>query len=235
MSQELTLSAAPGQTFTATLMNGSTRVAQNIAMTESVVPGFYTGSVPGGTPAGAYKVLFLVGSTVRGAGELQWSGTAEVQPGSGGSSGDPLANAVPGSYAAGTAGEVLGRINQATPTGPVVVVPGVPAETGVCRVYGNFETLDNKPAMNLEVKFVLVTAGLTASERLIVGRTAVAHTDHLGRLCDEQNTPYIELQRNDLLNPAGTTYRVYCADLGVNGQVITLDSGVADLAALLLA
>ena len=100
--------------------------------------------------------------------------------GGGGGGADPLLAAVPGTYAAGTAGAALGKLNAVAPAAPVVVVPGVPAEQGLCRVYAYLETVDNLPAANVEVEFTLVTAGVTASERLIAGRTVAARTDAQG-------------------------------------------------------
>lgn len=233
MANELTLYAEPGQTLTATLMRGLVRQAQGIAIVESTQQaGFYVGDVPGSTPAGSYAVLFLAGSAVRAVGQLLWDGAAEVQ---GGSSSDPLAAEVPGTYADGTAGAALGKLNTAAPLGPAVVVPGIPAELGLCRVYAYLETVDNLPAANVEIEFILMSPGTTASERLIAGRTVTARTDAQGRLTGNGSDPFVELQRNDLLTPSGTTYLVRCPELGVAGKTVTLADGVADLRALLLA
>lgn len=82
MTYELQTVLETGLTLTANLMNGPSIVASAIPMTESGVLGFYTGSVPGATPAGRYTVLILQGSTIRAYGELWWNGAASVVPAS---------------------------------------------------------------------------------------------------------------------------------------------------------
>ena len=62
-----------------------------------------------------------------------------------------------------------------------------------------------------------------------------ARTDAQGRLTGNGTEPFVELQRNDLLLPAGTRYLVRCPELGLSGKTVTLTGDLADLRALLLA
>lgn len=92
MANEIRATAFAGLAVTAQLMAGATPVGAPIALTEPQ-PGYYLGSVPGGTAAGAYAVLVKNGTTVLGAAPMQWDGTAEVLP------------ATPGAAMALTSGE----------------------------------------------------------------------------------------------------------------------------------
>lgn len=80
MANELNLALGQtGQTVTARLIAAGAYVGNAIACNESPASsGYYTGSVPGGTAAGNYDVIFLNGSTVVGSGRLFWDGTAEI-------------------------------------------------------------------------------------------------------------------------------------------------------------
>lgn len=149
-------------------------------------------------------------------------------------SGDPLAQLVPGSYAAGTGGYALGKLNVPTPTTPVVVIPGSPVDASLCRLYGYFENINSAIDSTLTVQITLIAPGVAASERLITGRSITASIDSQGRL-SYLGQPYVDLQRNDLLTPAGSTYQVTCAALNASYKSITLSGALADLRALLLA
>lgn len=76
--------------------------------------------------------------------------------------------------------------------------------------------------------------GLTASERIISGRSVVMTTNSSGEVASADG-PWIDLQRTDLLIPAGAIYEVTSAELGVQRKVITLTTATADLRDLLLA
>jgi hypothetical protein len=75
---EINCVAAPGQTLTAKLLTGATVVVTGINLTESTVPGFYTGSVAGGTAAATYTVLVQSLGNVVASGVLHWSGAYET-------------------------------------------------------------------------------------------------------------------------------------------------------------
>lgn len=128
----------------------------------------------------------------------------------------------------------LVRWNQA---GQQLVVPGPPAEAALCRVYGYTETLDNRKVANAQVKFRLVTANgvPVASERLISEREVTVVTDSEGRIVGADGNPWVDLQRNDVLLPEGTSYEVSSRALGINGRRVTLAAETADLRTLLLA
>jgi hypothetical protein len=150
--------------------------------------------------------------------------------------GDPLANPVPGTYPAGSAGEALGKLVVGPPDEPAVVIPGPPADVGLCRVYGYVERIDNgKQVANLTVEITLGSpTGIAASERIIAGRSLTFKTDAQGRIVGQDGSPWIDLQRNDLLEPAGTYYTITSAAMGVTGKRVTLTTSTADLRTLLL-
>lgn len=120
-----------------------------------------------------------------------------------------------------------------------VVVPGPPADVGLCRVYGYVEGINNdKRLPTARIEFRLIAPDGTkavASERLIGERAITIKVDGLGRLQGEDGQPWVDLQRNDMLTPAGTTYEVTSAALGISRKSITLTTTIADLRTLLLA
>jgi hypothetical protein len=138
---------------------------------------------------------------------------------------------LPGAYTGHQAGNILSRIDINPPTAPVVVIPGIPADLTLCRVYGYLETPNNQPAANVSVSFILQSPNPTKSERLISGREIGASTDSQGRLTDGAGNLYVDLQRNDLLTPSGSTYLVTSEAAHLN-NVITLDADTFDLATL---
>jgi hypothetical protein len=75
---EITTTADTALALTATLMAGTVAQASGIAMTETATAGFYTGSVPVGTPAGSYTVLVQSLDLVVASGVLHWSGAYET-------------------------------------------------------------------------------------------------------------------------------------------------------------
>lgn len=228
--KELTLILDPGLTLTARLLQADVVRVSGIVMTESAIAGLYTGSVPPGTQAGAYQVLVNEGATIMAAGELNWDGVAEIAPGAGGAGTDPLLAEVPGNYAAGTAGAALGKLNIGAPSAPVGVVPLQPGDAQICRVYGFFESLRNKPGQ-VQVSFKLTGPLGLHSDRILVGREVRFSTDATGALSDGTN-PWIELQRNDMLQPAGSQYEINAPALGVRNKIVTLTTPTAEFSAL---
>jgi hypothetical protein len=74
----LTLSYVPNATPIARLYSAGARVGADIALHEIGATGEYQASVPSGTPAGEYLVMFYDASTKLASGPLLWSGTAEI-------------------------------------------------------------------------------------------------------------------------------------------------------------
>lgn len=91
MAQELHLSAIAGLTVTAQLFVGIVAATPPLPCTELGSTGEYYASVPAGTPANTYLVVFMAGTAEMANGILLWDGLREVvvPP--------PLVNA-PGSY-----------------------------------------------------------------------------------------------------------------------------------------
>lgn len=141
-------------------------------------------------------------------------------------------------YPDGTAGALLRKLDVGVPDAPVIVIPGSPAEVGVCRVYGYLEHLDNRPAAGVDITFELLvpnegaTGAAVASERMVTRLQVVATTDAAGRLIGPTRDPWVDLQRNDLLTPTGTSYVVRSVGLKLRGLPMTLAAETFDLAEL---
>jgi hypothetical protein len=264
MSNELTVCATPGLSLTAKLLQGASVVASGIAVVESATPGFYAGSVPGGTPAGTYTVLFLAGSAPRAVGLIAWSGTAEVAPATqasvdavkaktdalpaspastsdvtaAGAAVDPaaIAAAVLDASAGGdTVRGGIARLNALPPELPAIVIPGAPAVAGLCRVFGYLIAPDGTPAAGVTVGFSLVAPNAVGGSRLISGRDVKVTTDAAGQLVSAPGKPFVDLQRNDMLAEIGTQWEINCDALRVRRKLVTLEADLADLRDLLLA
>lgn len=114
--------------------------------------------------------------------------------------------------------------------------PSAPSEAGLCRVYGYLETPDNRRLVNTQVVVELMPRSIAiASERLIAERVVRLTTDSEGRIIGPAGAAYVDLQRNDLLVPAGTWYEVTSTQLAVHRKVVHLTADTADLRTLLLA
>lgn len=136
----------------------------------------------------------------------------------------------PGYYFTPTTIEVTGDGN----FDEALIVQPAPAADDItlCRVYGSFETIDNRPLANVEVEFTLIAPSATASERLITGRKVKVKTDALGQLLNHDGDPWIDLQRNDSLTPDDTFYRVDAPALSINNVSMTLEAESFDLTTL---
>jgi len=160
------------------------------------------------------------------------TGTTGKTLNSAGEAGDPWATDLPGSYTDDQAGAIIGRFNIAPASSPLVVVPGAPTDLSLCRVYGYLETLDNKPATDVTVTFQLIKQP-AKSERIIVGPKISVKTDSQGRIANDAGNPWIDLQRNDNLTPAGSKYIVNCSAAGLSKVDMTLAADTFDLASLI--
>jgi hypothetical protein len=139
---------------------------------------------------------------------------------------DPWLTLLPGAYAEGSAGQIIGRFNIPPPDTPLVAVPAPPTDVSMCRVFGYLETLDNIPAANVTVRFTLAKQDPVKSDRIISGRTVQTNTNSAGELI-------IDLQRNDHLTPSDSFYLVSCQQLGMQNQQITLATDVFDLSSVI--
>ncbi len=151
-----------------------------------------------------------------------------------GSAGDPWSTILPGTYTTPQAGALIAKLNVGEPTAPVIVLPEPPADFALCRVFGNIETIDNQPAIDTTITFKLLTkpTGVAIkSERLIDGRTVTIKTDSKGKIENSNGDPWIDLQRNDLMTPAGSTYLVVSDTIGLKAT-ISLTTDLFDLATI---
>lgn len=82
MANELKLVGyTPAQTVTVQILTEDLVPVGSLIATTEPETGMYMGSVPGGTAAGSYIIAFYDGSDIIADGELEWSGTEEVEPG----------------------------------------------------------------------------------------------------------------------------------------------------------
>ena len=233
---EITTHYTPGATLHVRLMLGAAAVGALVPMTEAPAQaGYYTADIPSGLADGDYGLLLMSGSSIVGHVAATVRGGAFVNPAL---AGDPFEQAT-ATYADGTVGAAIGKLNIGPPDEPVVVVPGAPAEAGLCRVYGYVEGADNRRLVGARVKFVLMPRDkAVASNRLIAGREINLSTNDEGRIVGPGNDPWVDLQRTDLLSAeaaADVYYEVTSAELGVSRKRVELTTALADLRALLLA
>jgi hypothetical protein len=132
----------------------------------------------------------------------------------------------------GSMGALENKLNISPTAAFVTVIPAAPVDMSLCRVYGYFETPDNQPAVGVPLTFTLTNEGPLRSERLIAGRIITVTTNDQGQLVNDAGQPWIDLQRNDLLTPAGTKYRITSGDLQFNQEII-LSTDTLDLSTLL--
>lgn len=145
----------------------------------------------------------------------------------GGTAGDPLLNAVPGIYEAGTAGYALGRLNILPADAPVVIIPDPSDDATLCVVYVDGATFAGTAAAGLVVRF-LPLAGPSKTARLL------SHAEILMTL-DAAGHGEITLQRNDGIDPDGSSYLVSCPELRLEAAALTLTTTTFNLADLIAA
>ena len=118
------------------------------------------------------------------------------------------------------------------------MLPGPPAASGICRVYGYIESADNLKLPNVTVQLELLPANVAVgSERLVAGRKVTLKTDAQGRLIGPTGDPWVDLQRTDLLAADGSAevyYEVTSTGLGVHRRRVALTTATADLRTLLI-
>jgi len=140
---------------------------------------------------------------------------------------DPLLNAVPGIYEAGTAGYALGRLNILPADAPVVIIPDPSDDATLCVVYVDGATFAGAAAAGLVVRF-LPLAGPSKTARLL------SHAEILMTL-DAAGHGEITLQRNDGIDPDGSSYLVSCPELRLEAASLTLTTTTFNLADLIAA
>lgn len=148
-----------------------------------------------------------------------------------GNAGDPWTAELPGTYTGDQAGAIVAKLNIGEPTEPVIVIPAPPTDAAVCRVYGYFETVDNKPAADVEISFQLICPTLAKSDKLLGNRAVTVNTNSDGRIVDANANFYVELNRNDSITPAGSKYNVFIREKFV--ACITLTTDLFDLASII--
>lgn len=141
---------------------------------------------------------------------------------------DPWSIVLPGSYTGHQAGNILTKLDIPTATGFVAAIPSAPTSASMCRVYGYLADLNFQPVANVTVAFRLASMPAKAT-KIITGPVINAKTDSQGRLSDAAGNPFIDLQRNDSITPAASTYLVSCSQAGIQNKAITLAATTFDL------
>jgi hypothetical protein len=77
---DIYFSGRPSMTVMAQLYNGTNATGAPISLEEIANTGEYHCTVPAGTPAGKYLVVFFAGAKKLGSGTMEWDGAAEVLP-----------------------------------------------------------------------------------------------------------------------------------------------------------
>jgi hypothetical protein len=164
----------------------------------------------------------------------QTLGTIGASIKAGGNAGDPWAatDADLALYPQSSAGWTIHRFNIGQPDAPLTVIPGLPPEDIVCRVYGMLKTPGNALAVGASVTFELIMQDPIHSNAIIVGRVVEATTDSSGRLSINGH-PYVDLERNDKMIPATSHWTITSLQIGWDGCEFTLTDGLLDLASLI--
>lgn len=125
---------------------------------------------------------------------------------------------------------VVGGDGNFAKTMTATVLPPAPDDVSLCRVYGYVEDVHGIVSSGVIIVFTLVSTRFTLAGKIIGDRVFTATTDAQGRLSDGTNA-YLDLQRNDLLTPAGTKYRV-TSDILHLDKNIGLNTSIFDLGSL---
>ena len=142
-----------------------------------------------------------------------------------GAGGDPWAVPVPGTYAAGTAGALFGKLDVGADDLPVTVVPAPPADASMCTVYCYTESLIGLKRQGITITFKL-SGKPGKSDRVLETAPVTATSDANGLIS-------INLQRTDQLTPAGMHYIVKSKELGLDDVAMTLAAATFDLGGLI--
>jgi hypothetical protein len=138
---------------------------------------------------------------------------------------DPWLAAVPASYADGTAGAALGRLNNTAADEPIAIIPAPPGDASLCNVFVNTESISNAKRAGVAITFTLVGSP-TKSERVL-------ETDSVKIVTDADGHASTTLQRTDNLTPAGRYYLVNSPKLGLLNRKLYLTSDTFDLSNLI--
>ena len=149
------------------------------------------------------------------------AGTAGALLTASGAASDPLLNLVPGAYASGTAGYILGSINPAQVT---VTSPVATDGTSISIIRGDdYRNADGRALTFSGATWPTLTGGAVA---LIVDVNGTP-TSYAGVITGAQSC-YVELTdtQTALLTPGAYDYDLQATLAGVDGSVITLVQGL---------
>jgi len=130
-----------------------------------------------------------------------------------------------GTYRLGADQILLGSL-YAPDGSPAAVIPDPDADVSLCTVYLNAEDITNTLSESLVVNFTLI-GGPAKSERVLDVQTVASMTTNASGYAS------VSLQRNDLLTPSTTYYKVTCRALGLHNVRMTLEAATYNLADLI--
>lgn len=110
-----------------------------------------------------------------------------------------------------------------------IVIPA-PSNPTTCAVYGFLVLPNGKPAANVPVTFTLFSPAAKSSG-MIATRVITATTDSTGQIASVDGE-YVALLRNDMIDPAGSSWTMTCSAVAINAQV-TLASSTYNIATLI--
>jgi hypothetical protein len=133
-----------------------------------------------------------------------------------------------------TAGELLFQLFIA-PYIQSIAPTGAPDDITMCRVTGRFELPDGTWANKVPVQFDLVVpgGGPAKSDNIIVQVQIVTSTDTQGYLV-YKGRQWVDLERNDFITPAGTSWTVTSESLGFDATPFELVERTFNLGTLIV-
>jgi hypothetical protein len=131
--------------------------------------------------------------------------------------------------------------------GPTEIVPTEPPDDSIVRCFGTFKDLTASSAEGIPIEFTLVLPGEedqlfdltgrlvqnTETEKILSGRTVKAMLVG-GQLQDAAGNPWLDLTRNDYIEPADTKYLMKCDDVGAPAGLTLSQSGGPEFAPVLI-
>ncbi len=155
------------------------------------------------------------------------AGTAGSQLTAAGASGDPWATVIPGSYADGTAGAAIGRLNNTPADAPIVVIPDPSDDANDCVVYLDTQSIENVKQSGVEIEIKLSGPATTSTGVAVDWKTRAKI------LTDAEGRAEAPIERTDTLVPSTRTYSFKCEKYGIDVKGVTLTTSTFNIATLI--
>lgn len=143
-------------------------------------------------------------------------------------SGDPWASLLPGSYAEGTAGAGIGRLNLVPGDGPVIVIPDPSEDPGQCVIYVSTRDIDGTITPGVRIRITPRNGPATTAGGQLVGMTP------FDLITDADGFASAVVERVDLLTPENTLYYQVTATRYALDTTISPTTALFDLATIIV-